>query len=57
MYEEVWEASFGEVLTCERESDDASDRYAVAIKKDGNLIMMVARNQSCWLVKEPHECC
>ena len=38
MYKEVWEAGFGEVLTCERESDNASDRYAVAVKKDGNIV-------------------
>ena len=38
MYKEVWEASFGEVFTCERETDNASDRYAVAIKKEGTIV-------------------
>ena len=27
MYKEVWEAAVGEVLICERESNNASDRY------------------------------
>ena len=31
MYKELWEAGLGEVLTCEREPDNASDRYAVAV--------------------------
>ena len=27
----VWEASFGDALMCEREPDNASDGYAVAV--------------------------
>jgi hypothetical protein len=27
----VWKASFGEVLTCEREPDNASDRYTSTV--------------------------
>ena len=38
MYKEVWEASFGEILTSEREPDNASDRYAVAVKKGGTVV-------------------
>lgn len=38
MYKEVWEAGVGEVLTCEREPDNASDRYAVAVKKEGTIV-------------------
>jgi hypothetical protein len=36
--ERVWEASFGEVLTCEREPDICSDRYAVAVIINGKAI-------------------
>ena len=38
MYKELWAASLGEVLTCEREPDNASDRYAVAAKKEGTVV-------------------
>ena len=31
MYKELWAAGLGEVLTCKREPDNASDRYAVAV--------------------------
>ena len=31
VYKELWAAGLGEVLTCEREPDNASDRYAVAV--------------------------
>ena len=31
---EVWEAAFGEALVCEKEPKNASDRYAVAVKKE-----------------------
>ena len=30
MYKEVWEAAVGKVLICEREPDNASDRYVRA---------------------------
>ena len=30
-YKEIWKASLGEVLTCEREPDTASDRYTIAV--------------------------
>ncbi len=32
MYKDVWAASIGEVLMCEREPYNALDRYAVAVK-------------------------
>ena len=31
VYKDVWEAGVGEVLICEREPDNASDRYAVGM--------------------------
>ena len=38
MYKEVWEAAVGEVLICEGVSDNVSDKYAVAVKKEGDVI-------------------
>lgn len=38
MYKDVWEAAVGEVLICEREPDNDSDRYAVAVKKEGTIV-------------------
>ena len=38
VYKELWAAGLGEVLTCEREPDNASDRYAVAVKKEGTVV-------------------
>ena len=45
MYREVWEASFGESLTCEREPDNATDRHAVAVRKEG-IIVGIVTNRS-----------
>ena len=38
VYREIWEAAVGEVLICEREPDNASDRYAVAVKTEGTIV-------------------
>ena len=38
IYKEVWEAAIGDVLECLREPSNARDRYAVATKKEGNII-------------------
>ena len=38
IYKDVWDAVIGEELQCEREHDNGSDWYAVAIKKDGTII-------------------
>ena len=46
LYKEVWEAAVGELLVCEREPENASDRYAVAVKKGtitGHLPRKVSR--------------
>ena len=34
VYKEVWEAAVGESLVCEREPKNASDQYALAVKKE-----------------------
>ena len=44
VYKEVWEAGFGEMLTCKSAPDDASDRYAVAVKKEGITVGHLPRN-------------
>ena len=42
VYKEVWEAAVGEALVCEREPENASDRYAVAVKMVKNASKAVA---------------
>ena len=46
MYKAIWMAAVGEVLQCEREPSNASDRYAVAVKKDGTTIGHLPRKVS-----------
>ena len=33
VYKDIWEAVVGERLECQRECDNPSDAYAVAVKK------------------------
>ena len=33
IYKDIWHAVVGEVLVCERESNNFQDRYAVAVKR------------------------
>ena len=51
IYKDIWDAIIGEMLQCERELDNESDRYAVAIKKDGTIIGHLPRviSQACSL--------
>ena len=35
VYKNIWDAVIGEEIQCERELHNGSDRYAVAVKKDG----------------------
>ena len=37
LYQDVWHAAIGEILTCEREPSNSQDRYAVAVKKEGSI--------------------
>ena len=46
MYEEVWEAAIGEVLECQREPTNATDRYAVAVTKAATIIGHLPRKLS-----------
>ena len=46
VYHNIWEAAEGEVLQCERETGNAKDRYALAVKKDwviGHLSKKISR--------------
>ena len=43
VYKTVWEATVGEVLVCEREPKNSSDRYAVAVKNEGTIIEHLPR--------------
>jgi hypothetical protein len=39
VYKEVWETAIGiKVLICEREPDNASNRYAVAVKRESTIV-------------------
>ena len=38
VYQAIWVAAVGEELACEREPTNISDRYAVAVVKDGIII-------------------
>ena len=52
IYKDIWEAVVGEELTCERETENTHDRYAVAVKRRGTVIghlpkYFVVDNISC----------
>ena len=46
VYKEIWEAAVSEILMCERESRNAADKYAVAVKKDRTIIGHLPRKVS-----------
>lgn len=46
VYQDVWSASVGEVLPCEREPANSTDLYAVAVTKDGVVIGHLHRKVS-----------
>ena len=39
MYKDVWEAAVGEVLICEREPDNASNRYTILTTKTSRFMV------------------
>ena len=45
-YKEVWEAAVGEELVCEREPQNAHDRYAVAVTRRGIIVGHLPRKLS-----------
>ena len=38
IYKDIWHAAIGQHLSCRREPDNTSDRYAVAVIKDGIIV-------------------
>ena len=46
IYQRVWDAAIGENLTCRQEPTNESDRYAVAVTKDGTVIGHLPRKVS-----------
>ena len=46
VYKDIWDATVGEELECARESDNPEDRYAVAMKKDGETVGHVPQTMS-----------
>ena len=53
IYKDIWDTMIGEELLCKREPDNRSDRYAVAVKKDGiiigHLLRIISRPCSLFL--------
>ena len=46
VYHDIWDASLGETLECEREPTNEKDRYAVAVKKLGTIVGYAQKNIS-----------
>ena len=46
VYKDIWNPAVGDELPCLRESDNAADRYAVAMKKDDAIVGQVPRKIS-----------
>ena len=46
VYKDLWEAVVGERLECQRERDNPSDTYAVAVKKGGIVVGYLPRKLS-----------
>ena len=46
VYKDIWDGVIGKELQCERQPDDGSDRYAVAVKKNDIVIGHLPRKIS-----------
>ena len=46
VYKEMWRATIGEELECDRQPENSSDRYAVAVKRSGVVIGHLPRKLS-----------
>ena len=44
VYQGNWTPTIGEQLNCQREDENPRDRYAVAIKRGGNIVGHVPRS-------------
>ena len=46
VYNVIWTAVNNEILTCERDSHNPRDRYAVAVMKNGTVVGHLPRKES-----------
>ena len=46
VFKETWSPVLGEVVFCERESNNQHDRYAVALLRNGEVVGHIPRNLS-----------
>ena len=46
MYKDSWDASIGEELSCQREAENYTDPFAVAVMKGNNIVSHVPRKLS-----------
>ena len=46
VYKDIWDPVVGETLQCKRETDNGSDRYAVAVFQDDKIVGHLPRKHS-----------
>ena len=46
IYQDIWEANYGELLSCTRETGNVFDPFAVCVQKDGDIVGHVPRKIS-----------
>ena len=46
VYGTVWSSTIGEILNCERDRHNASDRYAIAVMQSGTVVGHLPRKIS-----------
>ena len=50
IYQDIWEANYGELLSCTRETGNVFDPFAVCMQKDGDIVGHVPRKISAmWI--------
>ena len=50
IYKDIWDASIGEELSCQREAENYTDPFAVTVMKDNNFVSHMPRKISTvWL--------
>ena len=45
-YRSTWEAAFGELLSCQRETGNSYDSFAVGVMKNGSIVGHIPRKLS-----------
>ena len=46
IYKDLWDASIGEEMSCQRKAENYTDPFAVAVMKDDNIVGHVPRKIS-----------